>query len=462
MTRKERFALRRLRARRTSRRYSNLPPFLAASLIATAFLALTIIGTGVAATAYVTYVGSTMDTPEERLAARGGGARIFDRNGVLLYQFLDERYGYQEPVPLGQISPHVRDATIAAEDASFYDNSGLNVRGIARAAVENFASGDILEGSGGSSITQQLAKQLYFSQEEREQRSVSRKMREAAIALQLTNDYDKDQILEWYLNEIPYGGVMIGVQAAAQGYFGIDARDLSLAQAAFLAGLPQSPSRHDPFTNFDAAVTRQREVLDLMVRHGKIDAETAAWAKLEVITVSPRQLPFHAPHFVQYVGEYIKATLGEEALYRGGLQVTTSLDLGMQWMANATLEKYVSTFERASNGHNGAVVIIEPPTGQILAMVGSRDYFRDDVHGRVNNAIAQNSPGSTLKPFTYATAFMQGWGPDWPIIDTTIRYREDDGRSSRRATRTAARTAPSRSSRRSATPTTSPPSRRSS
>jgi membrane peptidoglycan carboxypeptidase len=375
---------------------------------------------------YYTAVRATMQPPEEAIAERGGGARIYDRSGVLLYEFLDESYGFQERVQLEQVSPHIRNATIAAEDASFYSNPGLNVRGLARAALENLKPGDdFLQGSGGSSITQQLVKQLYFTKEEREQRTISRKLREATLAIQITRDYEKDQILEWYLNEIPYGGVLIGIQAASQGYFGIPASDVTLGQAAFLAGLPQSPGKYDPFTNMPAARARQHDVLDLMAEHGFITQEMANWAKLEEIHLNPKPRPFLAPHFVQYVGDYVKAVLGEHALYHGGLEVTTTLDLAMNTRANEILEQHLQTYEHSTNGHNGSVVIIEPPTGQILAMVGSRDYFREDIDGSVNNAIALNSPGSALKPFTYVTAFMQGWGPEWPIVDTAITYREE-------------------------------------
>ncbi|TAK63412.1 MAG: hypothetical protein EPO22_06620 [Dehalococcoidia bacterium] len=366
--------------------------------------------------------------PEQAIAARGGGARIYDRHGTLLYEFLDNGYGYQTPVKLDHVSPLIQQATIAAEDADFYDNPGINIRGLVRAGFENLRPGDsFMAGSGGSSITQQLVKQIYFTPKEREERTISRKMKEAALAIELTNRYPKDQILEWYLNEIPYGGLFMGVEAASEGYFGIPATDVNLAQAAFLAGLPQSPSEFDPFQHFDAATVRQHEVLDLMARHGVITQDVANFAKLARIELHPKPQPFLAPHFVEYVADYIRRTLGENALMHGGLNVMTTLDLPLNQKANELLEQHIETYEKSANAHNGSVVVIQPATGQILAMVGSRDYFRDDVDGRVNNAIALNSPGSTLKPFTYATAFMQGWGPDWPIVDTPIKYRQADG-----------------------------------
>ena len=389
-------------------------------------IAVLAVGAGLiaAGASYYADIGDSAGSPEQAMAARGGGARIYDRHGTLLYEFLDEKYGLQDRVKLDQVSPFVKDATVAAEDASFYSNPGINVKGLTRATLENLKpGGDFLKGTGGSSITQQLVKQIYFTSEERQQRSFTRKLREAVLAIKLTNEYDKDQILEWYLNEIPYGGVFTGIEAASQGYFGVSAKDLTLAQAAFLAGLPQSPSEYDPFAHPDAAKARQQEVLDLMAKHGQITQETADWAKLEQIQLHPKARPFLAPHFVQYVADYIKSTLGEDALLHGGLNVLTTLDLDLNNKANEVLEQNLEKYEASSNGHNGSVVIIDPPTGQILAMVGSRDYFRQDVDGSVNNATALNSPGSTLKPFTYVTAFEQGWGPEWPIVDTPITYK---------------------------------------
>lgn len=409
------------------RRGASLEPF-SLTLVPPALCALFLASFGLLlGLRYVGEVNSQYGPVEDALALRGGGAKIYDRNGTLLYQFLDESYGRQDRVSLDQISFWLRAATISAEDQSFYSNPGISVRGTARAVTENLRPGPgFLEGSGGSSITQQLVKQIYFTPEEREQRSLDRKFKEAILALHVTREYSKDQILEWYLNEIPYGNLAIGAQAASLTYFGIAASDLSLGQAAFLAGLPQLPSSYDPFVHYDAAKRRQAEVLELMERNGAITPEDHRWALLEDIRLNPAPEPFLAPHFALYVGDYIRATLGEDALYHGGLKVVTTLDLPLQQDANATLEKYIETYEDVSQGHNGAVVVIQPATGQILAMVGSRNYFDTGIQGEVNNATALNSPGSTLKPFTYATAFMQGWGPDWPIIDTPLTYKQPD------------------------------------
>ena len=419
------YHVRRMRRAHRPARHGSRPALVA--IIAPLLLVVVAVSFGLVAGAasYFHNVTSGIVSPEQAIAARGGGAKIYDRNGTLLYQFLDQQYGYQDRVPLDQISPLIQDATIAAEDASFYSNPGLNVKGLTRAAIENLKPGSgFLEGSGGSSITQQLVKQLYFTPQQRQERSLSRKMREAVIALKITQDYDKKQILSWYLNEVPYGGVFTGIEAASEGYFGIHASDVSLGQAAFLAGLPQSPSQYDPFLHFDAAKQRQNEVLDLMVEHGYISQTTANWARLEQIKLTPKPQPFLAQHFVLYVADYIKSTLGEDALLHGGLSVVTTLDMNLQAQANVILENNLEKYENASGGHNGAVVVINPPTGQILAMVGSRNYNRADIDGTVNSALALRSPGSTLKPFTYVTAFEEGWGPDWPIVDTPITYTQ--------------------------------------
>ena len=379
---------------------------------------------------YYNGVAAGIESPQQVIATNGGGARILDRNGNLLYQFLDDKHGYQQWVKLEDTSPWLQKATIAIEDPDFYSNPGINLRGLARAAYENLMPGhDLMQGTGGSSITQQLAKQLYFSQEERGERTISRKAREMTIALELTRRYSKDQIFEWYLNEVPYGSVFTGVEEASERYFSIPAKDLNLAQAAFLAGLPQSPARYDPITNFPAAKARQVQVLDLMAKHGFLTQAEADLTKFADVQLQPSSMPFEAPHFVLYVADYLRQTLGEDALMHGGLVVQTTLDLDLNKRAQELLEKHLSENEEATDAHNGAVIVIEPSTGQILAMVGSRDYFRDDIAGQVNNALAVNSPGSTLKPFTYVTAFMQGWGPDWPVVDRPITYTEEDGKT---------------------------------
>jgi len=250
------------------------------------------------------------------------------------------------------------------------------------------------------------------------------------IAVELTEKYPKEQILEWYLNSIPYGGIYTGIQAAAEGYFGKPASALTLAEASMLAGIPQSPALYNPFSpaNLDSRTgrlsatsltkSRQAEVLDLMVRRGLISESDADQALATPLVFRQSRFDIEAPHFVLgRIADEITARFGETALYGGGLEVVTSLDLGLQHIAEDIVELYVTDYGEQANLFNGAFVAMAPRTGQILAYVGSRDYFRDDIEGRNDNAIALNSPGSTLKPFTFMTAFMKGWGTGAGIID---------------------------------------------
>jgi membrane peptidoglycan carboxypeptidase len=382
--------------------------------------------------------------PPDRMAVNtpAGGAKIYDRNGTLLYQYVDDRDGLRKPVPLDQISPWLIAATIATEDASFYTNEGVNTRGLVRAMWQNFnpLSGHFLDGSGGSSITQQLIKNVYFPPSKQYQRSIDRKLTEIVFSLKLTDEYSKDQILTWYLNQISYGGLYNGAEAASQGYFGKPAKDLTLPEAALLAGLPASPAAYDPLQHPDAALERRNQVLDLLGSRLRLrvaedrtyipnlkEVEAAKDAPLGV--VNRRPFTIEAPHFVlSYVQPELEARYGRDALYHGGLSVTTSLDLGLQKKANELLEQYVTQFEAQSNSHNGAVTVIDPRSGEILVMVGSRDYFRDDIQGQVNNTLAAMSPGSAFKPFVYLASFVKAnFGPGTPIEDAPVSYREADG-----------------------------------
>ena len=375
---------------------------------------------------YSQYTASVAPAPSLIAELPRGGARIYDRHGTLLYEFVDERAGIRRTVSLEDVSSWAVAATVATEDASYWENNGLNVRGLARAAWENFSpvEGELLAGSGGSSITQQLAKNLYIPREERSERSVERKLKEAAIALELTRRYSKEQILEWYLNSISYGGVYVGIEAAARGYFGKPASLLSLAEAALLAGIPQSPAQYNPVEHPLLAKARQQEVLRLMTRQGMISASQAAEAADTELTYASQRFQIEAPHFVLgRVADEIEARFGPRALFDDGLEVYTTLDLGLQHEAERILESWILEFEQQSGGHNGAMLAMDHRSGEVLVYVGSRDYFRDDIEGRNDNVVGLNSPGSTLKPFTYMTAFMRGWSTGTAILDipTTIK-----------------------------------------
>jgi membrane peptidoglycan carboxypeptidase len=421
---------RRQRLRRLRELQSGTAGKTAAGAATFVLLAGIVLMASAAGLAFSVYSGYVDDLPSDPTTAFArdvlGPAQIFDRHGTLLYEFEDENDGLRNPVPLRNISQWAIKATVATEDNNFYENPGVNVRGLARAALENFTdSDDLFQGSGGSSITQQLVKNVFIAEQQRYERSADRKMKEAAIALELTRRYDKDQILEWYLNQIHYGNRTNGIEAAARRYFGVHASDLTLAQAALLAGLPQAPARYDPFRNPEAAVQRQHEVLDLMVRHGHITEVEAEAAKAEPVVYQQDTVDLLAPHWVFYVRDQLIARYGEDMFRSGGLRVTTSLDLNLNNRAEQILRAKVSEYEAPPYNclcHNGSVVAIDNKTGEILAMVGSRDYYRTDIEGENNNAIAIKQPGSAFKPIVYLSAFMKGWNPGTIIYDQATRF----------------------------------------
>ncbi len=362
-----------------------------------------------------------------------GGAKIYDRHGTLLYEFEDQEQGKRQLTPVGSISKSLIDATVATEDASFYTNPGVNFRGLIRAGIENFlpGKGEFLQGSGGSSITQQLVKNVLIPEEQRYERSYDRKYKEAVLALEIHRRYSKDQVMEWYLNQIYYGNRAYGIGAAAQRYFGKDAKDLDLAEAALLAGIPQAPVSYDPFVNFEAAKARQSQVLDLMARHGKISQEAADGAKAAPLKLVDREHlgNIRAPHWVFYIQEQLVRRYGEAAVYRGGLQVWTTLDLELDEQGRRIVDQWVTEFENQNCGcHNGSLVAIDNNTGQILAMVGSRDFYRKDIQGENNNATAIKQPGSALKPAVFLAAFQKGWSPGTIVVDARKEYPNPGGK----------------------------------
>jgi len=345
--------------------------------------------------------------------------KIYDRRGRLLYEILDPRDGRRTRLTLDEIPLKLRQAVLAVEDSNFYDHPGIDLRGIARAIVQAARERRIV--SGGSTITQQLARDLLLSKEERESRSLTRKLREMFLALRLTQAYTKDQILEMYLNEAYFGQLAYGVEAAARVYFGKPARDLDLAESALLAGLIQSPAVYNPLVDIDAARRRQAVVLDLMVKNGMITADEAGLARDERLHFvgaearigNPATAFSRAPHFVTYVRNWLEAQYGVERVNHGGLVITTTLDLDLQARAQAIIRQHLADLQRRTrdegapdyNIHNAALVALDPATGEILAMVGSADYFDPSIDGAVNVALANRQPGSAIKPITYATAF---------------------------------------------------------
>jgi membrane peptidoglycan carboxypeptidase len=390
---------------------------------------------------YAGYAASFTAPSNVKINEPGGGARIYDRNGNLLYQFIDDREGLRQPIALSDVSANLIAATIATEDSSFYDNPGINTRGLVRAAWENFSpfSDEFLEGSGGSSITQQLVKNVYFPAHARDDRTFERKARETVYAIEMTRRYSKDQILEWYLNQISYGGIYNGAEAASHGYLGKSASQLTLAEAALLAGLPQAPSTFSPLSAPEAALERRNQVLDIMLGAGPIKTgpnssfavtrEEVEAAKTEPLTLAPQQFAMQAPHFLfSYVQPQLEALFGEDAVYHGGLVVRTSLDINLVNAAQGALDRWLATYGPASNTKNGSVVVMDPRTGEILAMLGSRNYADEAIQGENNNALALNSPGSAFKPLVYLASFIKlGWAPATAIDDAPLTYRNPDG-----------------------------------
>src|SRR5574341_400581 len=361
--------------------------------------------------------------------------KIYDRHGRLLYEILDPRAGRRTRVSLNDVPRHLRQAVIAVEDANFYENPGVDAIGIARSAIQNLSAGRIV--AGGSTITQQLARELLLSKEERESRSLTRKLREAILALRMTQTYSKDQILEMYFNEVYFGQLAYGVEAAARVYFGKPARDLDLAESALLAGLVQSPAAYNPLVNLDAARERQRVVLGLMVKNGFItpaDAQLARTEPLHFASTTAATI-LRAPHFVSYVRNLLEEQYGAERVNHGGWQVVTTLDLDLQERAQAIVQRQLGELARRTreegapeyNVHDAALVALDPATGQILAMVGSADYFDETIDGAVNVALANRQPGSAIKPITYAAAFSRDYTPATVLSDvpTTWLTKED-------------------------------------
>jgi penicillin-binding protein 1C len=328
--------------------------------------------------------------------------RIYDRNGVLIARLWNE--GQRTWLPFHKIPKNLVDATIAAEDSTFYYNTGIDSARVIGAALQNWQEGQIV--SGASTITMQLARNLFLGPDERYEQSMDRKMLEAGLAQDLTSLFSKDEILEMYLNLANYGHLAYGPEAASQVYFGKSASELTLPEAALLAGIPQAPANLDPFKNLAGAKARQRTVLDLMVRHRLLNQADADWAYNQPITLNPSpDGRFNLlPHFVNYVTDTLDARLGGAAGIRAGLTVTSTLDVRAQSLAQDIVAKQVKALKSKNDMSNAALVAMLPHNGEILAMVGSADFNDDKIAGQVNVTRALRQPGSAIKPVLYAAA----------------------------------------------------------
>ncbi|TSC94981.1 MAG: 1A family penicillin-binding protein [Candidatus Berkelbacteria bacterium Athens1014_28] len=346
--------------------------------------------------------------------------KIFDRNGTLLYETGELK---RTLVTSDQMSPLVKQATVAVEDQQFYSNYGINFRGVARAAFRDiFHIGSGVQG--GSTITQQYVKNaLLYSKQ-----TIARKIKEVILAIELEFMYSKDQILTMYLNEIPYGGQTAGVEAASQLYYGKSAKDISLAQAATLAAIPQAPTFYSPYgTHTDRLIYRRNYVLDQMVKMKYITKEQAEEAKKEDTTtvgvsVKPRRQAMLAPHFSMYILEQASAEFGEQRVEKEGLSITTSLDYNLQKTAETAVNNGMAKVGKYG-GSNGALTAIDPKNGQVLAMVGSKDFFDTTIDGNVNVSTSLRQPGSSFKPYVYATALKRDdFSPSRILFDLTTDF----------------------------------------
>lgn len=346
--------------------------------------------------------------------------QIFDRNGKLLYNIYDQKN--QTFIPLSKVPKHMQQATIAIEDRNFYEHGAIDIRGIARATFSTLLKQQV---QGGSTLTQQLVKNSLLTQE----RTVPRKVKEIILAFATEFIYSKNQILEMYLNQSPYGGTAWGVEAAAEKYFAKHASELTLAESALLAGLPQSPTRLSPFGSTpELAKQRQLEVLKAMEEEGYITKDQKEKASKEKLVYTRISDNIEAPHFVLYVKDLLITKYGEKTVEEGGLKVITSLDSTIQTFAQDAIATEVAKL-KSYRVSNGAALITNPSTGEILAMAGSKDYFDSEIDGNVNITTSLRQPGSSIKPINYAVGLINKYTAATTFIDQPICFPNQGGRN---------------------------------
>jgi penicillin-binding protein 1C len=394
--------------------------------------ALSLVGAAVIVAATSLYLWIFADLPAINQISDGmniPSTRLLDRKGRLLYEIIDREGGRHTVVPLAEIPRALIEATIATEDRNFYTTPGIDPVGIARALWINLRGGEVR--AGGSTITQQVARNLLLDPQQRAARTLQRKLKEMVLALRLEQQYSKDEILALYLNQSYYGNLAYGVAAAARVYFDKDVSALDLAECTMLAGLTQRPGTSDPLTNPQAAKARQKVVLDLMVQDGKLTSEQATIAFLEPLQYGSGRFDIRASHFVMTVWDRLRREYPDQ-LAAGGLEVTTTLDLDWQTAAETIARRHIDKLNKpvpgAPDHHatNAALVAFDPRTGEVRAMLGSVDYFNSEISGAINLAMTPRQPGSTLKPFTYALNFdpsrADPWTPATMILDVSTPF----------------------------------------
>jgi len=352
---------------------------------------------------------------DSRLA--GMSTKIYDRTGdVLLYDV--NQQVRRTVVPFNTISPYLKSATISIEDADFYKHPGIQITSIIRAFIVDIFTLNFTQG--GSTITQQVVKNSLLTN----QKTISRKLKEWILAIKLERTTDKDFILNLYLNQTPYGGNIYGVEEASKAFFGKTSSEVSIAQSAYIAAVAQAPTFYSPFgANKKALDERKNLVLQKMLQYGYITQEQYNQARSEVVTFTPQATSsLKAPHFVMFILDYLQKKYGETAVNEGGLKVTTTLDFTIQARAESMIKDYVLANENKFKAENAAMVVIDPKTGQILTMVGSRDYFDKKIQGNFNVTTAHRQPGSSFKPFIYVTDFNKGYTPDTILFDVKTEF----------------------------------------
>lgn len=347
--------------------------------------------------------------------------KIFDRNGKLLYEVLKPEQGRTTYIPFEQIPQQFIRATLAAEDNEFYQHSGVDFFASGRALISNITERRIV--SGGSTITQQLVRNLLGTQQ---QRDLSTKILESFYAIRLSHLYSKDQILEQYINKVYYGNLSYGAQSAAINYFGKNLQDLDLAETSFLVGLPQSPSSYNPYNAYSKAKKRQEYVLQQLLQDRYMTQAEYDAALDEPINLRTKKHSIQAPHFVHEILAELEDQFGEDVVNNGGLSVTTTLDLNLQLMAEKTVNDQINSLGK-HNVSNGALLSVDVQTGQILAWVGSNNYFDDSIDGAVDMITSLRQPGSSIKPLTYLLSFEKGYTPATVLFDVPTQFSTATG-----------------------------------
>ncbi len=345
--------------------------------------------------------------------------KIYDRTGEILLYDLHQDVK-RTIVPYEEISRHLKNATVAIEDERFYSHPGIDIKAIFRAAVVNTSQGDLLGGQGGSTLTQQVIKNSVLENDKK----LSRKVKEAILSVKLERTLSKDEILGVYLNEVPYGGTIYGVEEAAQSFFGKKAADVTLAEAAYIASLPQAPTYLSPYgNNRDKLDARKNVVLIKMLEQGHITKEEYEEAKNAEVQFLPQAISgIRAPHFVMYVREQLVEKYGEEALAERGFRVVTTLDYELQEAAEKIVAEKAAKNLETFKADNAGLVATDPKNGDLLVMVGSKDYFSEEIEGNFNVTLAERQPGSSIKPFVYAAAFSKGYLPNTVLFDVKTQF----------------------------------------